>query len=44
MSSDDETFTAPKREETWGQRHGLTVMLAVMGFMFVLVIVVQMLT
>jgi cytochrome c oxidase subunit IV len=29
---------------TWGQRHGLTVILVVMGLLFVLVIVVQTLT
>ncbi len=43
MSSDDDTPVS-KRELTWGQRHGLTIMLAIMGLMFVLVIVVQVLT
>lgn len=43
MSSEDE-MSVSKGEQTWGQRHGLTLMLAIMGFMFVLVIVVQVLT
>ena len=40
MSSDDESGT-PKRNETWGQRHGLTVMVVVMAVLFAVVILVQ---
>lgn len=29
---------------SWGQRHGLTIMIAVMGFLFALVIIVQAVT
>ncbi len=40
--SDDES-TDSSRPQTWGQRHGLTLMLVTMGALFALVIIAQML-
>ena len=41
MEEDNET--ASTTELSWGQRHGLTIMLVVMAAMFALVVIVQML-
>jgi hypothetical protein len=37
-------LNAPATDRTWGQRNALTILLVVLGIMFVLVIVVQKLT
>jgi len=44
MDSEDSDTGAPASPASFGQIHGLTIMIAVMGALFVLVMVVQVLT
>ncbi len=43
MDSENSDSGAPASPATFGQRHGLTIMVAVMGALFVLVMIVQVL-